>query len=181
MCYFYLRGSLPHLDRYFGKRSQVNSRSASLADPYPGAILLEAERRYACILGKTGVVSLSMFTGWHRSLQNQRYHYTLRGYNTVGWMVLTLEMQARNRGKAFTYGSSSWKAWASKAGGGNLSARYFFNVSDHKEQELSLIIGVGLLLTGPKSEMDTAPLMDGDQRRPQERSDPVIMTEIYST
>ncbi|KAK0502080.1 hypothetical protein EDD18DRAFT_1346652 [Armillaria luteobubalina] len=133
MRYFYLRGSLPHFDRYFGKRSQVNSHSASLANPYPGTILLEAERRYSRVLGKTGVVSLSMFAGWHRSPQNRQYHYTLRGYNTVGWMVLTLEMQAHNRGKVFTYGSSSWKAWASKATGSNLPARHFFNIGDHKE------------------------------------------------
>ncbi|KAK0478095.1 hypothetical protein EDD18DRAFT_1114216 [Armillaria luteobubalina] len=163
MRYFYLRGSLPRLDRYFGKHSQLNSLSASLADPYPGKILLEAERRYSHVLGKTGVVSLSMFAGWHRSPQNRRYHYTLRGYNTAGWMVLTLEMQARNRGKVFTYGSSSWKAWASKAGSGNLPARHFFDTGDHKE------VSVGLLLTGLKSEMDTAPLMDGDKRRPQDR------------
>ncbi|KAK0502063.1 hypothetical protein EDD18DRAFT_1100559 [Armillaria luteobubalina] len=35
-------------------------------------------------------------------------------------------------------------------------------------------IGVGLMLTGLKSEMDTAPLMDGDERRPQECSDPFL-------
>ncbi|KAK0477855.1 hypothetical protein IW261DRAFT_1565651 [Armillaria novae-zelandiae] len=146
MRYFYLRtGSLSRLDHYFGKRSQVNSHSASLADPYPGGILLEAERRYARVLGKTGVVSLSMFTGWHRSLQNRRYHYTLRGYNMAGWMVVTLEMQARNRGKVFTYGNSSWKAWVSKAGGGNLLARYFFNVGDHKEvHEFALLQSIFL-------------------------------------
>ncbi|KAK0502061.1 hypothetical protein EDD18DRAFT_1100557 [Armillaria luteobubalina] len=204
MRYFYFHSSLPRLDRYFGRRSQVYSRSASLADPYPGTILLEAERRYSHVLGKTGVASLSMFAGWHRSPQNRQYHYTLRGYNTAGWMVLTLEMQARNRGKVFTYGRSSWKAWASKATGSNLPARHFFNIGDHKEvnaffsassifltpivvcwgglrfdyghwdkQELSLIIGIGLMLTGLKSEMDMAPLMDGDERRPQECSDPV--------
>ncbi|KAK0506783.1 hypothetical protein EDD18DRAFT_1343219 [Armillaria luteobubalina] len=61
------------------------------------------------------------------------YHYTLRGYNTAGWIVLTLEMQVCNWGKVFTYGSSSWKAWASKATGGNLLARHFFNIGDHKE------------------------------------------------
>ncbi|KAK0474509.1 hypothetical protein IW261DRAFT_1422817 [Armillaria novae-zelandiae] len=152
-----------------------------------GAILLEAERWYARVLGKTGVVSLSMFTGWHRSLQNRWYHYTLRGYNTAGWMVVTLEMQARNWGKAFTYGSSSWKAWASKAGGSNLPARYFFNVGDHKEfagEDWDLITGIRikrrplLLLTGPKSEMDTAPLMEGDERRLQEHSDPFLSARL---
>ncbi|KAK0497096.1 hypothetical protein EDD18DRAFT_1104553 [Armillaria luteobubalina] len=145
MRYFYFRGNLPGLDRYFSKHSQLNLLSASLADPCPGAILLEAERRYARVLGKTGVVSLSMFVGWHGSPKHRRYHYTLRGFNMVGWMVLTLEMQARNRGKVYTYGSSSWKALMSKAGSGNLLERHFFDVGDHKEfsgEDWDLITGI---------------------------------------
>ncbi|KAK0472845.1 hypothetical protein IW261DRAFT_1424001 [Armillaria novae-zelandiae] len=48
-----------------------------------------------------------------------------------------------------------------------------FDYGHSDKQELSLIIGIGLLLTGPKSEMDTAPLMEGDKGHLQERSDPL--------
>ncbi|KAK0505156.1 hypothetical protein EDD18DRAFT_1098551 [Armillaria luteobubalina] len=126
MRYFYLRSSLPRLDRYFGKCSQ-----AQYCWRRRGGIHASSERLECA--------------GWHCSPQNWRYHYTLRGYDTAGWMVLTLEMQAHNRGKVFTYGSSSWKAWASKATGGNLPARHFFNIGDHKEfagEDWDLIMGI---------------------------------------
>ncbi|KAK0468531.1 hypothetical protein IW261DRAFT_1426358 [Armillaria novae-zelandiae] len=182
MCYFYLRaGSLPHLDRYFGKCSQVNSCSASLANPYPGTILLEAERWYARILGKTGVHWVASLTSKPAvPLHPERVQYSGVDGSNLG------DAGAQS-GKAFTYRSSSWKAWASKAGGGNLLVRYFFNVGDHKEfagEDWDLIMGIRikrrplLLLTGPKSEMDMAPLMEGDERHEQERSDPFLFARL---
>ncbi|KAK0505138.1 hypothetical protein EDD18DRAFT_1098535 [Armillaria luteobubalina] len=106
MRYFYLRSSLPRLDRYFGKCSQVNSRSTSLADPYPGTILLEAERRYSRVLGKTGVCWVAL---------------------------LTSKLAVSLHPERVRYGGMDGSDLGDAATGGNLPVRHFFNIGDHKE------------------------------------------------
>ncbi|KAK0474488.1 hypothetical protein EDD18DRAFT_1116505 [Armillaria luteobubalina] len=102
MCYYFLRIGLPHWDWFFGNRSKSYTRSNSLADPFPGRILLQARRKYASKLVHARTYFSSM--GWHHSLHNHQYHYTLRGYNALGWMTITLEMGTSGRMKVFTYG-----------------------------------------------------------------------------
>ncbi|KAK0471802.1 hypothetical protein IW261DRAFT_1424886 [Armillaria novae-zelandiae] len=81
------------------------TRSSSLHDDYPARVLLEAETRYASVLAQNRVRKLSILvnihsSGWHSSRQNHDMHYTLRGYNREGWMVVMLEMKAGNAGDA---------------------------------------------------------------------------------
>ncbi|KAK0471786.1 hypothetical protein IW261DRAFT_1424873 [Armillaria novae-zelandiae] len=115
---YYLRMGIQARDTFFSNPKQIYPLSSSLADNFPMKVLLEAKQ--SC--------------GWHSSLQNPRYHYTLRGYNARGWMAITLEMEARNLGQAFPYGHRDWKWWATRAGGqGKLRAKYFFYAADHVE------------------------------------------------
>ncbi|KAK0468970.1 hypothetical protein IW261DRAFT_1573278 [Armillaria novae-zelandiae] len=137
---YYLRVGIQARDAFFGNPKQIYPLSSSLADNFPVKVLLEAKQRYASHLGQRGVDKLSIFCGWHSSLQNPRYHYTLRGYNARGWMAITLEMEAGNLGQAFPYGRRDWKRWAPHAGGqGKLRAKYFFYAADHVELELFLL------------------------------------------
>ncbi|KAK0491864.1 hypothetical protein EDD18DRAFT_1109603 [Armillaria luteobubalina] len=136
MKFYYLRTGLQVRDAFFGNRQRIYTCSASITDWYPGKVLLEAERRYTSELAQHGVDKLSLFCGWHSSLQNQNYHYTLRGYNRRGWMALTLEMEAGNQGQVYAYGRRDWKRWSWKAranGQGKPGRNLFFNTSDHVE------------------------------------------------
>ncbi|KAK0493517.1 hypothetical protein EDD18DRAFT_1107903 [Armillaria luteobubalina] len=140
MKYYYLRVGLQVRDAFFGNRQQIFTRSASISDPYPGKILLEAEKRFAKILTRHGVEKLSLFCGWHSSIQNRNNHYTLRGYNRRGWMSVTLEMELGNRSPVYTYGRRDWRQWGWKAranGQGKLDAKFFFDRGDHVESDLS--------------------------------------------
>ncbi|KAK0461479.1 hypothetical protein IW261DRAFT_1428575 [Armillaria novae-zelandiae] len=70
-------------------------------------VLLEAETRYANVLMRNGIQKLSILVNirnscWHSSHQNCGKHYTLRGYNREGWMVVTLEMKVGNAGSGYT-------------------------------------------------------------------------------
>ncbi|KAK0468977.1 hypothetical protein IW261DRAFT_1573286 [Armillaria novae-zelandiae] len=115
--FYYIRLGLQARDTFFGNTKQVYPRSSSLVDDFPAKVLLEAQRRYSRVLANEGVDKLFIFSGWHTSLQNPRYHYTLRGYNGVGWMAVTLEMEASNQGMV----------------GVNLRAKHFFYPGDHVE------------------------------------------------
>ncbi|KAK0493997.1 hypothetical protein EDD18DRAFT_1107505 [Armillaria luteobubalina] len=123
MCYYFLCISLPCWDWFFSNWSTSYTRSNSLADPFLGRILLQARRKYTYFSS----------TGWHHSLHNHQYHYTLRGYNTSGWMMVTLEMGTSGRTKVFTYGHKHWMIWSSNSRGGSLHPKYFFNSKDHEE------------------------------------------------
>ncbi|KAK0493274.1 hypothetical protein EDD18DRAFT_1108066 [Armillaria luteobubalina] len=115
MKYYYLHVGLQVRDAFFGNRQQIFTQSASISDPYPGKILLEAEKRFAKILTRHGVEKLSLFCGWHSSIQNCNNHYTLQGYNRRGWMSVTLEMELGNRSPVYTYGHRDWHWWGWKA------------------------------------------------------------------
>ncbi|KAK0479570.1 hypothetical protein IW261DRAFT_1419666 [Armillaria novae-zelandiae] len=99
MQFYYLQTGLQVQDAFFGNCQRIYMCSASITKWYPGRVLLDAER--SC--------------GWHSMLQNQNYHYTLRGYSHYGWMALTLEMEAGNQGQVYTYGARDWKRWSWKA------------------------------------------------------------------
>ncbi|KAK0474037.1 hypothetical protein EDD18DRAFT_1116958 [Armillaria luteobubalina] len=119
MKYYYLRVGLQVRDTFFGNRQQIFTWSASISDPYPGKILLEAEKRFAKILTRHGVEKLSLFCGWHSSIQNHNNHYTFPVY---------------------TYGRWDWRRWGWKAqanGQGKLNAKFFFDRGDHVESDLS--------------------------------------------
>ncbi|KAK0477500.1 hypothetical protein EDD18DRAFT_1114649 [Armillaria luteobubalina] len=133
---YYLHTGLQVRDAFFGNRQRIYTRSASITDWYPGRVLLEAERRYTNDLVRHGVKKLSLCCGWHLSLKNQKYHYTLRGYNRQGWMALTLEMEGGNQGQVYAYGRCDWKRWSWKARAnrqGRPGGKLFFNPSDHVE------------------------------------------------
>ncbi|KAK0473526.1 hypothetical protein EDD18DRAFT_1117351 [Armillaria luteobubalina] len=160
MRYYFLRISLPHRDWYFGNRSKSYTCSNSLADPFPGRILLQARRKYASKLARARVTRLSIFsTGWHRSPHNNQYHYTLRGYNASGWMAITLEMGASGRTKVFTYGHKHWMIWSSNSKGGSLRTKYFFNSKDHEEAHVCYSLLGRNLGSGPliEEQLDTRP------------------------
>ncbi|KAK0484681.1 hypothetical protein IW261DRAFT_1416609 [Armillaria novae-zelandiae] len=76
--------------------------------------------------------------GWHTSLANPRYHYTLRGYNHLGWMVVTIEMEAANQGMVYTYHPLDWNRWMVRSSG--LGAKYFFQLGDHIEGDVQWIM-----------------------------------------
>ncbi|KAK0197664.1 hypothetical protein F5146DRAFT_995301 [Armillaria mellea] len=116
--YYYIRIGLQTRDAFFGNTKQIYNRSPSLVDDFPAKVLLEAERS----------------SGWHTSLLNPRHHYTLRGYNGVGWMAVTLEMEAKNRGMVFTYHPADWNCWKARSGG--IKAKHFFNLRDHVEAKM---------------------------------------------
>ncbi|KAK0494280.1 hypothetical protein EDD18DRAFT_1107309 [Armillaria luteobubalina] len=109
--YYYLHISLQAKDAFFGDLKQVYLRSSNLMDPFPARVLLEAERRYRKKLALEHVDKLSIFSGWHTSPLNPHYHYTLQGYNTSGWMAVTIEMEAANQGSIFSYGLRDWNGW----------------------------------------------------------------------
>ncbi|KAK0490435.1 hypothetical protein IW261DRAFT_1412978 [Armillaria novae-zelandiae] len=110
--YFYLRVGLQAHDAFFGDIKHIYPRSSNLADQFPAKVLLEAERRYGKFLAWENVDKLSIFSsGWHTSLLNPRYHYTLRGYTKLGWMSATIEMEAANQGVVYTYQLGDWNQW----------------------------------------------------------------------
>ncbi|KAK0486654.1 hypothetical protein EDD18DRAFT_1360663 [Armillaria luteobubalina] len=134
--FYYLRAGLQARDAFFGNIHQIHKRSSSLADHFPGRVLLEAERRYGPVLVQSSVDKLSVFCGWHSSLSNRHYHYTLRGYDRVGWMAIALEMEAGKRGRVYRYGHDDWQRWMARAlaqGQGTLGAKYIFHAGDHVE------------------------------------------------
>ncbi|KAK0471832.1 hypothetical protein IW261DRAFT_1424781 [Armillaria novae-zelandiae] len=94
----------------------MNMRSSSLRDDYPARVLLEAETRYMNILARNSIQKLSILvnirsSGWHSSCQNRGKHYTLRGYNREGWMVVMLEMKAGNAGSGYTMRIGTGVPW----------------------------------------------------------------------
>ncbi|KAK0482302.1 hypothetical protein IW261DRAFT_1417893 [Armillaria novae-zelandiae] len=109
--YFYIRVGLQARDAFFGDIKHLHPRSSNLTDQFPVKVLLEAERRYGNLLARENVDKLSIFSGWHMSLLNPRYHYTLRGYNKSGWMSVTIEMEAANQGLVYTYQRQDWNQW----------------------------------------------------------------------
>ncbi|KAK0227729.1 hypothetical protein IW262DRAFT_1292685 [Armillaria fumosa] len=137
--YYYLHSGLQKTDSLFGDPQQTYTRSALKADLFPGNVLLEAERRYGAQLMQNGVDKLSIFCGWHRSRNNPRYHYTLRGYNAAGWMAFTVEIEAGTQGIDFAYGQLEWNIWLARAGGNlaMLRAKHFFDLADHVEAGIS--------------------------------------------
>ncbi|KAK0468552.1 hypothetical protein IW261DRAFT_1573779 [Armillaria novae-zelandiae] len=126
--FYYIHLGLQAWDTFFSNTKQVYPRSSSSVDNFPAKVLLEAQRRYSRVLANEGVDKL--FILWHTSLQNPRYHYTLRGYNGVGWMAVTLEMEASNQGMVYTYKPRDWNHWKV---GVNLRAKHFFYPGDHVE------------------------------------------------
>ncbi|PBK91137.1 hypothetical protein ARMGADRAFT_1107053, partial [Armillaria gallica] len=144
IAFYYVSPGCPRSDSLFGDPQNNHGRSASVNDPFPGSVLLEAERRYGLVLAQNGVEKLSIFTyfrssGWHRSPSNPQAHYTLRGYNAAGWMVVTLEMEAGNGGKVYAYGRRERSRWLRKVSGNQarLQARHFFHRRDHVEAAIS--------------------------------------------
>ncbi|KAK0216359.1 hypothetical protein IW262DRAFT_1464895 [Armillaria fumosa] len=135
MQYYFLRGGLQRVDPFFSDTQQMYRRSSSLHDDYPVRVLLEVEMRYVNVLTQNGVQKLSIFSGWHSSRQNRDNHYTLRGYNRQGWMVVTLEMKARNAGKVFEYGCRAHRWWLFNARRNrcSLAPRHVFRVREHVE------------------------------------------------
>ncbi|KAK0227921.1 hypothetical protein IW262DRAFT_1292836 [Armillaria fumosa] len=121
------------------RASKLDFVVSRTADPFPGNVLLEAERRYGAQLVQNGVDKLSIFCGWHRSRNNPRYHYTLWGYNAAGWMAFTVEMEAGTQGIDFAYGQLEWNIWLARAGGNlaMLRAKHFFDPADHVEAGIS--------------------------------------------
>ncbi|KAK0490428.1 hypothetical protein IW261DRAFT_1412971 [Armillaria novae-zelandiae] len=109
--YYYIRVGLQTRDAFFGNIKRIHLRSSSLMDDFPAKVLLEAEKRYANKLARENVDKLSIFSGWHTSLANPRYHYTLRGYNHLGWMAATIKMEAANQGMVYTYHPPDWNWW----------------------------------------------------------------------
>ncbi|KAK0471494.1 hypothetical protein IW261DRAFT_1597278 [Armillaria novae-zelandiae] len=134
MKYFYIRVGLQAKDAFFGDINRIRSRSSNLMDDFPGKILLEAQRRYGKRLARENVDKLSLFSGWHLSSANRRYHYTLRAYNPAGWMAVTIEMEAAYQGKVFTYDAQDWSRWTVHSGG--LRAKHFFQLGHHTEMLL---------------------------------------------
>ncbi|KAK0482467.1 hypothetical protein IW261DRAFT_1562152 [Armillaria novae-zelandiae] len=127
--YYYIRLGLQAKDTFFGDVKRISPRSSSLSDEFPGKILQEAERRYGCKLLRENVDKMSLFSGWHSSSANHRHHYTLRAYNPAGWMAITIEMEAGNQGKLYTYHAQDWSRWMAHSG--QLRAKHFFQSGDH--------------------------------------------------
>ncbi|KAK0494268.1 hypothetical protein EDD18DRAFT_1107297 [Armillaria luteobubalina] len=92
MGYYFLHRGLQRMDPFFSNTQQI----------YRSRVLLEVEMRYANVLAWKGVQKLLIFSGWHSSHQNRDMHYTLRGYNREGWMVVMLEMKAGNAGGGYS-------------------------------------------------------------------------------
>ncbi|KAK0492654.1 hypothetical protein EDD18DRAFT_1108664 [Armillaria luteobubalina] len=116
MRYYFLRRGLQRMDPFFSDTQQIYRRSSSLHDDYPARVLLEAEMRYANVLARKGVQKLLILvnirsSGWHSSRQNRDMHYTLRGYNREGWMVVTLEMKAGNAGSGYSMHVGTGVRW----------------------------------------------------------------------
>ncbi|KAK0484673.1 hypothetical protein IW261DRAFT_1668441 [Armillaria novae-zelandiae] len=112
MRYFYLCVGLQARDAFFGNIKHIYPRSSNLVDQFPAKVLLEAERRYGKFLAWENVDKLLIFSsGWHTSLLNPRYHYTLQGYTKLGWMSATIEMEAANQGIVYTYKLGDWNQW----------------------------------------------------------------------
>ncbi|KAK0474821.1 hypothetical protein IW261DRAFT_1422670 [Armillaria novae-zelandiae] len=109
--YYYIRAGLQAKDAFFGDIKRIYPRSSSLMDEFPAKVLLKAERRYGNKLARENVDKMSVFSGWHSSSANPRYHYTLRAYNLAGWMAVTIEMEAANQGRVYTYYPGDWSQW----------------------------------------------------------------------
>ncbi|KAK0207405.1 hypothetical protein IW262DRAFT_1486784 [Armillaria fumosa] len=145
MQYYFLHRGLQRVDPFFGDTQQMYRRSSSLHDDYPARVLLEAEMRYANVLAWNGVQKLSSLvnirsSGWHSSRQNRDNHYTLRGYNRQGWMVVTLEMKAGNVGEVFEYRHRAHRC--------SLTPRHIFRVREHVESVSLGKLGLGILYIG---------------------------------
>ncbi|KAK0475524.1 hypothetical protein IW261DRAFT_1422346 [Armillaria novae-zelandiae] len=109
--YYYIRAGLQAKDAFFGDIKRIYPCSSSLMDEFPAKILLEAERRYGNKLARENIDKMSVFSGWHSSSANPRYHYTLRAYNLAGWMAVTIEMEAANQGRVYMYYPGDWSRW----------------------------------------------------------------------
>ncbi|KAK0466563.1 hypothetical protein IW261DRAFT_1574470 [Armillaria novae-zelandiae] len=129
--YYYIRAGLQAKDTFFGDIRRIYLRSSSLMDDFPAKILFEAERRYGKKLLGENIDKMSIFSGWHSSSANPRYHYTLRAYNPAGWMAVTIEMETANQGKVYTYYPQDWSWWTVRSGG--VCAKHFFELGDHIE------------------------------------------------
>ncbi|KAK0187051.1 hypothetical protein F5146DRAFT_1004019 [Armillaria mellea] len=59
----------------------------------------------------------------------------VKGYNVVGWMVVTLEMEVGSGGRVHLYGHQEWHHWLANVGGNQamLQAKHFFDAVDHVE------------------------------------------------
>ncbi|KAK0479489.1 hypothetical protein IW261DRAFT_1419597 [Armillaria novae-zelandiae] len=122
--YYYIRAGLQAKDTFFSDIKHIYTCSSSLMDNFPAKILFEAERRYSKKLLRKNIDKMSIFSRWHSSLANPRYHYTLRAYNPVGWIAVTIEVEATNQGK-------DWSRWIVRLGG--VCAKHFFQLGDHIE------------------------------------------------
>ncbi|KAK0492433.1 hypothetical protein EDD18DRAFT_1108826 [Armillaria luteobubalina] len=61
-------------------------------------------------------------------------HYTIRGYDHAGWMVVMLEMKAGNAGRWFEYGPCQRRRWLRNARNGRpLASKHFFRHREHVE------------------------------------------------
>ncbi|KAK0488097.1 hypothetical protein EDD18DRAFT_1110703 [Armillaria luteobubalina] len=137
---YFLRAGPQACGPFFGDYNKIYARSASIKDEFPAKVLLEANKRYLTVLTMQGVDKLSIFCtdgrscGWHSSLKNPHYHYTLHGYNRQNWMAVTLEMEVGNQGTIYTYQARHWNQWLARAGGqAQLKAKYFFDSAEHVE------------------------------------------------
>ncbi|KAK0497935.1 hypothetical protein EDD18DRAFT_1104436 [Armillaria luteobubalina] len=78
-----------------------------------------------------------MQISWHETeSKNSLFyeHYTIRGYDHVGWMVVTLEMKAGNAGRWFEYGPHQRRRWLRNARNGcPLASKHFFRHREHVE------------------------------------------------
>ncbi len=60
IAFYYVSPGCPKSDSLFGDLQNNHGRSASVNDPFPGSVLLEAERRYGLVLAQNGVEKLSI-------------------------------------------------------------------------------------------------------------------------
>ncbi|KAK0464017.1 hypothetical protein IW261DRAFT_1598806 [Armillaria novae-zelandiae] len=133
--FFFIFMGLQQVDPFFGNTQQMYTRLSSLHDNYPARVLLKVETRYASVLARNRVRKLLIFSGWHSSHQNHDMHYTLRGYNWEGWMVVMLEMKAGNVGNVFAYGHHAHRQWLYNAHryGYPLAPKHIFRAREHGE------------------------------------------------
>ncbi|KAK0492849.1 hypothetical protein EDD18DRAFT_1108461 [Armillaria luteobubalina] len=133
-----------------------------LPDVFPARVLLEAETRYVNILARNRVEKLSICCGWHRSLKYPDEHYTIRGYDHAGWMVVMLEMKAGNVGRWFEYGPRVWRRWLHNARNGRpLMSRHFFRHREHVESLGLENLGSSILSISSSRHTNPSSTMDG--------------------
>ncbi|KAK0506784.1 hypothetical protein EDD18DRAFT_1343220 [Armillaria luteobubalina] len=131
---YYICVGLQARDAFFSNMKQIYLCSPNLVDEFLAKVLLEAERRYAKDLAHTE----SHSSGWQTLLLNPQYHYTLRGYNRLGWMAVMLEMEVANQGMVYTYHAGDWNCWMVRLG--RLRPKHFFQSGDHVELEWDAIL-----------------------------------------